>query len=184
MRIPYSFLASGSRGGIKIEKIDNNPDTRFLLYTERGNQFGYYTDDNGCTNPVYELHRLAQPKTFEYHDASDGRYYRLEMAEIREAVRANTQPIRPEPLEVRWHGWYGESATEIKLRLRKERQNAVAQAIRQAKARKDQQEEQERRDKEEQAKRESVESQWNSEQPSLDDEIAKALAEAGLSEWK
>ena len=60
--IPYNFTDAG-RGYINIVKSDGNPDTKFVLYTDRDNGYGMYTSDYGVDDDEWQLHRLAQPAT-------------------------------------------------------------------------------------------------------------------------
>ena len=180
---PYVFTAAG-RGYINITKTDGQEETRFILYTQRSNGYGGYTSDYGCHDDEYQLHRLSRPGTFEYFSATDNRYYRIPMSEIREAI-ANHAPIQePEPLPVRHEYWFGESPNEIRRRIAETRKRRLEEAIAQAKQRKADAEERERREAEEAAKRERIEAEVAAAQTeSFEDELARLLAEAGLSEY-
>ena len=181
MTIPYTFESHGK--GIIIRKVDGNADTKFLLYTDKGSSYGFYTDDHGFYDATYKLNPLARPETFEYYNAGDGRYYRISLADIRRALKTENTPVQPEPLKVRWHGWFGESTVEIHIRLLKQRDDAIQKVIRQARERKEREEENKRREEEETANRESVESEWNSKQIPYEEALKNALADAGLSDW-
>ena len=181
--IPYQFTNAG-RGYLDIEKIDGNPETKFVLYTGRDNGYGMYTSDYGVDDDAFQVHRLARPQTFEYFNAGDGRYYRLAMDDIRASVSGGAALVEPDPLAVRHTCWFGESKTEIRRRLTEQRRRRLAQAIAQAKQRKADQEERERREAEEALHRERVEAEMAAEETeSFEDELARMLAEAGLSEF-
>ena len=181
--IPYNFTDAG-RGYINITKTDGNPETKFVLYTDRDNGYGMYTSDFGVDDDSYQVHRLARPGTFEYCNGADGRYYRIAMPDIRDAIADGTQPAEPGPLDVRHQCWFGESDREMHLRLAAEMQRRLDQAIAQAKQRKADAEERRAREAEEAARRERVEAEFAAAQTeSYEEALARMLAEAGLSEY-
>ena len=181
--IPYNFTDAG-RGYINFVKSDGNPETKFVLYTERANGYGMYTSDYGVDDDEWQLHRLAQPATMEYFNGADGRYYRLSMDVVREAAKNGLGPVEPTPLEVRHTCWFGESENEIRRRLTEQRRKRLEQAIAQARQRKADQEERERREAEEAAKLARVEAEIAAaETESFEDELARMLAAEGLSEF-
>ena len=180
--IPYEFTEAG-RGYIDIRKTDGNPETKFILYTDRDNGYGMYTSDYGVDDDEFKLHRLAKPATFEYLNGADGRYYRLAMADVREAAKGGALD-EPVPLEVRHTSWFGESVNEIRIRLTAQRRKRLEQALEQARQRKADQEERERREAEEAAKLARVEAELAAQETeSFEDELARMLAEAGLTEY-
>ena len=181
--IPYIFTDTG-RGALRIEKTDGNPDTKFILYTDRGNGYGMYTTDYGVDDDEYQMHRLARPETFEYLNGADGRYYRLQMDVIRKVVADNDEVIAPSPLPVRHTSWFGESATEIRVRMAAQRKRRLDQALAQARQRKADKEERERREAEEAEKLAKVEAEFAAEQTeSFEDALARMLMEEGLTEF-
>ena len=180
---PYAFIAAG-RGYIDIRKTDGEEETRFILYTQRSNGYGGYTSDYGCDDDEFRLHRLARPGTFEYFNASEGRYYRIPMSEIREAIAAGAPIQEPQPLPVRHEYWFGESPNEIRRRIAETRRRRLEEAIAQAKQRKADAEERARREAQEAEKRERIEAEVAAaETESFEEELARLLAEAGLSEY-
>ena len=181
--IPYNFTDVG-RGYINIVKNDGNPETKFVLYTDRDNGYGMYTTDYGVDDDEWQLHRLAQPATMEYLNGADGRYYRIRFADIRRALDIGGEPNEPDPLEVRHTCWFGESPNEIRRRITAQRRKRLEQAIAQARQRKADQEERERREAEEAAKLARVEAEIAAEEiESFEDQLARMLAEEGLTEF-
>ena len=73
----------------------------------------------------------------------------------------------------------------MRLRLERQLQKRLEQAIAQARARKEREEARKRREAEEAARKERVEAAWASEQEMTFEEriLAKMMAEAGLSDY-
>ena len=182
--IPYRFTEEAP-GHIRITKTDGNPDTRYVMFTERSNGYGMYTSDYGVDEDSSRLHRLASPVFFEYHDGASGRYSRVAVADIREHVEnPDRGVVTPILQEVRHQCWFGESTNEIRRRLNAQRRKRLEQAMAQARQRKADEEERKRREAEEAEKLARVEAEYHAEQgESFEDELARMLAEAGLTEF-
>ena len=184
MTLPYQFLDAG-QGSINIVKMDGLADTRFVLYSERDNGYGIYTSDYGVASTEYRLSRVARPQTFEYLNATDGRYYQLPVSVIRQAIIDGVQPTEPTgSVVVRHRCWFGESETEIRNELTEERKGRLEQVITAARERKAYAEERTRLNLEAAELREVIEAAFAAEAvESFEEELARLLAEEGLTEW-
>ena len=181
--IPYSFIEN-DRGGITFTKRDGNPETKFVLFTERDNGYGMYTDNYGVDDDEWQLHRLARPASLEYFSGEDERYYRLSMASVRESAKSGNAPTEPEPLEVRHQCWFGESENEMRRKFLARRRQKLEAAINRARQRKAREEERKLREAEEAAKLARVEAEFAETQPeTFEEELARMLAEEGLSDF-
>ena len=106
------------------------------------------------------------------------------MDTVREAAKNGPDPVEPLPLEVRHTCWFGESPNEIRRRITAQRRKRLEQAVAQARQRKADKEERERREAEEAEKLARVEAEIAAEETeSFEDELARMLAEEGLSEF-
>ena len=90
----------------------------------------------------------------------------------------------PPPLPVRHISWFGESTTEIRLRMAAQRKRRLDQALAQARQRKADKEERERREAEEAEKLARVEAEFESAQTeTFEEQLARMLSEEGLTEF-
>ena len=128
------------------------------------------------------MHPAAKPPWFECYDGETGEYFRAAFRDLPLTGIAPDLPSLSSQGKTRWHGWYGESEREMRIRLERRLQKRLAQAMAQAQARKEREEARLLREAEEAARKERVEAAWASEQDlTFEERLAQMMAAAGLS---
>ena len=187
MMVPYHFTKEGR--GVLITKLNDHPNTRFILFSDAdpdngGQQYGYYTDEDGDRRESYSLHPSADPPWFECYDGETGEYFRSVFRDLPLTGTAPDLPSLSSQGKTRWHGWYGESEREMRLRLERQMQKRLEQAVAKAHARKEREEARKLREAEEAARKERVEAAWASEQEmTFEERLAQMMEAAGLSDY-
>ena len=175
MKFTYQIDRIGSDvHGYRLQ--DGVEGTRCLFINEQEHGYGSTNVFNNFTLPDGALNGFD---FFEYQKGDTGTYHRVKVADI-----VLGEPIPdPEPLAVRHAAWPGRDATEITLDLRRQRDRAVAKAIANAKARKKHADEERARREREAEMEQELAAKLDKQEGSVADEIARKLAEMGLSDY-
>ena len=172
----YQF-ARDSRGSLlAIRQAPVNPHTKGTFVNETSDTYAATAFVGDWTLPAAAIPAYT---FFEYFNGATEKYYRINIADM--TIGGNTP--EPLPIDVRHEAWPGTSQREMEITVDEERQEAIAAALAQAKANKVKAAQDAERKGKEAIIRTNVEAQYEAVHGSQQDAIAKALKDAGLSEY-
>ena len=174
MSSTYQINIVGSNDvGTRLDPVAEG--TRCLFINEQAHGYGSTNVFEDFTLPASALGGFD---FMEYQKGDTGTYHRVKVADIEWG-----EPITdPEPLDVRHPAWPGRSPREIEIELRRQRDRKIAKAVQAAKDRKKREDEEQARAEREAALEVDIAAKLD-EEGSVEDEIAKQLAEMGLSDY-